>query len=105
MILDKLGSLCEYILFDDAWGGYENFIPLLKDAAVLTFPLNSRAPGILVTQSVHKQLAGLSMTSQIHKKTATSRITPITFPMMCGMTPISCIFPPPPTTHCWRGWK
>ncbi|WP_299145692.1 ornithine decarboxylase [uncultured Dialister sp.] len=67
-ILEKIGHLCEYILFDDAWGGYENFIPLLKDAAVLTFPLSEEAPGILITQSVHKQLAGFSMTSQIHKK-------------------------------------
>lgn len=80
MILDKLGSLCEYILFDDAWGGYENFIPLLKDAAVLTFPLNSRAPGILVTQSVHKQLAGLSMTSQIHKKDSHIKDNPYYLP-------------------------
>ena len=67
-ILEKIGSLCEYILFDDAWGGYENFIPLLKDAAVLRFPLSEESPGILITQSVHKQLSGFSMTSQIHKK-------------------------------------
>ncbi len=67
-ILEKIGPLCEYILFDDAWGGYENFIPLLKDAAVLRFPLSEESPGILITQSVHKQLSGFSMTSQIHKK-------------------------------------
>lgn len=67
-ILQKLSSLCDYILFDGAWAGYENFLPLLKDSAVLTFPLSPEAPGILVTQSVHKQLAGFSMTSQIHKK-------------------------------------
>ena len=68
MILEKLGPLCDYILFDGAWAGYENFIPLLKDSAVLTFPLGPEDPGILVTQSVHKQLAGFSQTSQIHKK-------------------------------------
>ena len=67
-ILEKIGPLCEYILFDDAWSGYENFIPLLKDAAVLRFPLSEESPGILITQSVHKQLSGFSMTSQIHKK-------------------------------------
>lgn len=67
-ILSKLGHLCDYILFDDAWGGYENFIPLLKKSAVLAFSLGEDAPGILVTQSVHKQLSGFSMTSQIHKK-------------------------------------
>ena len=68
MILEKLGPLCDYILFDGAWAGYENFISLLKDSAVLTFPLGPEDPGILVTQSVHKQLAGFSQTSQIHKK-------------------------------------
>lgn len=67
-IIEKLSPLCDYILFDGAWAGYENFLPLLKDSAVLTFSLDSTAPGILVTQSVHKQLAGFSMTSQIHKK-------------------------------------
>ena len=40
----------------------------MKDSAVLTFPLGPEDPGILVTQSVHKQLAGFSQTSQIHKK-------------------------------------
>lgn len=67
-IIRRIGSLCDYILFDGAWAGYENFLPLLQDAAVLTFPLTKDDPGILVTQSVHKQLAGFSMTSQLHKK-------------------------------------
>ncbi|WP_252496716.1 hypothetical protein, partial [Escherichia coli] len=30
--------------------------------------LNENDPGIIVTQSVHKQQAGFSQTSQIHKK-------------------------------------
>ena len=67
-ILRRIGPLCDYILFDGAWAGYENFLPLLQDSAVLTFPLAKDDPGILVTQSVHKQLAGFSMTSQLHKK-------------------------------------
>lgn len=67
-LLRRIGSLCDYILFDGAWAGYENFLPLLQDSAVLTFPLTKDDPGILVTQSVHKQLAGFSMTSQLHKK-------------------------------------
>lgn len=67
-LLRRIGSLCDYILFDGAWAGYENFLPLLCDSAVLTFPLTKDDPGILVTQSVHKQLAGFSMTSQLHKK-------------------------------------
>lgn len=67
-IIRRIGPLCDYILFDGAWAGYENFLPLLCDSAVLTFPLAKDDPGILVTQSVHKQLAGFSMTSQLHKK-------------------------------------
>lgn len=67
-IIRRIGSLCDYILFDGAWAGYENFLPLLCDSAILTFPLAKDDPGILVTQSVHKQLAGFSMTSQLHKK-------------------------------------
>lgn len=67
-LLRRIGPLCDYILFDGAWAGYENFLPLLQDSAVLTFPLTKDDPGILVTQSVHKQLAGFSMTSQLHKK-------------------------------------
>lgn len=67
-ILRRIGPLCDYILFDGAWAGYENFLPLLQGSAVLTFPLTKNDPGILVTQSVHKQLAGFSMTSQLHKK-------------------------------------
>lgn len=67
-ILRRIGPLCDYILFDGAWAGYESFLPLLQDSAVLTFPLTKDDPGILVTQSVHKQLAGFSMTSQLHKK-------------------------------------
>lgn len=67
-IIRRIGNLCDYILFDGAWAGYENFLPLLQDSAVLTFPLTKDDPGILVTQSVHKQLAGFSMTSQLHKK-------------------------------------
>lgn len=67
-ILRRIGPLCDYILFDGAWAGYENFLPLLQGSAVLTFPLTKDDPGILVTQSVHKQLAGFSMTSQLHKR-------------------------------------
>ena len=67
-IVEKLSNLCDYILFDAAWAGYENFIPLLQKSAVLTLPLHKNNPGLLVTQSVHKQLAGFSMTSQLHKK-------------------------------------
>ncbi|QAV22390.1 ornithine decarboxylase [Proteus hauseri] len=67
-VVDKIGHLCDYILFDSAWVGYEQFIPMMKQCSPLLLTLNETDPGILVTQSVHKQLAGFSQTSQIHKK-------------------------------------
>ncbi|MHC1718099.1 MAG: ornithine decarboxylase SpeF [Acidaminococcaceae bacterium] len=67
-VVDKIGHLCDYILFDSAWVGYEQFIPMMKDCSPLLLDLTPDDPGIIVTQSVHKQQAGFSQTSQIHKK-------------------------------------
>ena len=67
-VVDRIGHLCDYILFDSAWVGYEQFIPMMKDCSPLLLKLGPNDPGILVTQSVHKQQAGLSQASQVHKK-------------------------------------
>ncbi|AZV07135.1 ornithine decarboxylase [Enterobacter sp. N18-03635] len=67
-VIDKIGHLCDYILFDSAWVGYEQFIPMMVETSPLLLELNESDPGIFVTQSVHKQQAGFSQTSQIHKK-------------------------------------
>lgn len=67
-VVEKIGHLCDYILFDSAWVGYEQFIPMMRDCSPLLIDLKESDPGILVTQSVHKQQAGFSQTSQIHKK-------------------------------------
>ncbi|HDR2374953.1 TPA: ornithine decarboxylase [Enterobacter asburiae] len=67
-VIDKIGHLCDYILFDSAWVGYEQFIPMMAETSPLLLELNESDPGIFVTQSVHKQQAGFSQTSQIHKK-------------------------------------
>lgn len=67
-VVDSIGHLCDYILFDSAWVGYEQFIPMMKDCSPLLLELGPEDPGIFVTQSVHKQQAGFSQTSQIHKK-------------------------------------
>lgn len=67
-VVDKIGHLCDYILFDSAWVGYEQFINMMADTSPLRLELNENEPGIFVTQSVHKQQAGFSQTSQIHKK-------------------------------------
>ena len=69
-VVDKIGHLCDYILFDSAWVGYEQFIPMMRDCSPLLLELGPDDPGIFVTQSVHKQQAGFSQSSQIHKKDA-----------------------------------
>lgn len=69
-VVDKIGHLCDYILFDSAWVGYEQFIPMMRDCSPLLLELGPEDPGIFVTQSVHKQQAGFSQSSQIHKKDA-----------------------------------
>ncbi len=67
-MIDTVGHLCDYILFDSAWVGYEQFIPMMADSSPLLLELNENDPGSFATQSVHKQQAGFSQTSQIHKK-------------------------------------
>jgi ornithine decarboxylase len=67
-VVDRIGRLCDYILFDSAWVGYEQFIPMMRDCSPLLLELNGDDPGIVVTQSVHKQQAGFSQASYIHKK-------------------------------------
>ncbi len=67
MIVEKIGHLCDYILFDEAWAGFMKFHPLFagRFAMGLTH-LGPEQPGIIATQSTHKQLAGFSQASQIH---------------------------------------
>ncbi len=67
-IIKKIGHLCDYILFDSAWLGYEQFVGIMRTGSPLLLDLKENDPGIIVTQSVHKQLAGFSQASQIHKK-------------------------------------
>lgn len=67
-VVEKIGHLCDYIVFDSAWVGYEQFIPMMKDCSPLLLDLKPDDPGIIVTQSIHKQQAGFSQASQILKK-------------------------------------
>ena len=68
-VVDKIGGLCDYILFDSAWVGYEQFIPMMADRSPLLLDLNENDPGIFVTQSVHKQQAGFSNVADPQKIT------------------------------------
>jgi ornithine decarboxylase/arginine decarboxylase len=66
-IVDKIGHLCDYILFDEAWAGFMKFHPLyVRRYAMGLQKLDDNSPGIVATQSTHKQLASFSQASQIH---------------------------------------
>ncbi len=69
LILRKIGHLCDYILFDEAWAGFMKFHPLFAGRFAMGLAdLDDRAPGIIATQSTHKQLASFSQESQIHMR-------------------------------------
>ncbi|MDQ0504137.1 Orn/Lys/Arg family decarboxylase [Xanthobacter agilis] len=69
MILNKIGHLCDYILFDEAWAGFMKFHPLYAGRFAMGLSgLGPDSPGIIATQSTHKQLASFSQASQIHMK-------------------------------------
>ncbi len=68
-ILARIGHLCDYILFDEAWAGFLKFHPLFKGRFAMGLDgLHDGHPGIIATQSTHKQLASFSQASQIHVK-------------------------------------
>ncbi|MGJ4905982.1 Orn/Lys/Arg decarboxylase N-terminal domain-containing protein [Bradyrhizobium sp. HKCCYLS2058] len=69
MILKRIGHLCDYIMFDEAWAGFMKFHPLYAGRFAMGLgDLGPDAPGIIATQSTHKQLASFSQASQIHVK-------------------------------------
>ena len=68
-IIARIGHLCDYILFDEAWAGFMKFHPLFRGRFGMGLDkLGADSPGIIVTQSTHKQLASFSQASQIHVK-------------------------------------
>ena len=68
-VLEKIGHLCDYVLWDEAWIGYNAFHPLFDDHSPMRLQdLQPEMAGLFSTQSVHKQGAGFSQASQIHKR-------------------------------------
>ncbi|WP_315832033.1 Orn/Lys/Arg decarboxylase N-terminal domain-containing protein [Bradyrhizobium prioriisuperbiae] len=68
-ILERIGHLCDYILFDEAWAGFMKFHPIYAERFAMGLRgLSENSPGIIATQSTHKQLASFSQASQIHIK-------------------------------------
>ena len=58
-VMEKIGHLCEYVLWDEAWIGYNAFHPLFTDHSPMRLTnLSPEMPGLFSTQSVHKQGAG-----------------------------------------------
>ncbi len=67
MILARIGHLCDYVLFDEAWASFMKFHPLYAGRFAMGLnELGESSPGIIATQSTHKQLASFSQASQIH---------------------------------------
>jgi ornithine decarboxylase len=70
-VMEKIGKLCDYVLWDEAWIGYNAFHTLFEDHSPMRIEeLGPEMPGLFSTQSVHKQGAGFSQASQIHKRDA-----------------------------------
>jgi ornithine decarboxylase len=68
-VLEQIGHLCDYVLWDEAWIGYNAFHPVFEGHSPMRLEhLNPDMPGLFSTQSVHKQGAGFSQASQIHKR-------------------------------------
>jgi ornithine decarboxylase/arginine decarboxylase len=66
-VVERIGHLCDYILFDEAWAGFMKFHPLYERRYAMGLrALGTDSPGIVATQSTHKQLASFSQASQIH---------------------------------------
>jgi arginine/lysine/ornithine decarboxylase len=68
-VLERIGHLCDYVLWDEAWIGYNAFHPLFEGHSPMRLQhLKPEMAGLFSTQSVHKQGAGFSQASQIHKR-------------------------------------
>ncbi|MEP6969286.1 MAG: Orn/Lys/Arg decarboxylase N-terminal domain-containing protein [Betaproteobacteria bacterium] len=66
-LIGRIGHLCDYVHFDEAWAGFMKFHPLFAGHFAMGLEhLDASSPGIVATQSTHKQLAGFSQASQIH---------------------------------------
>ena len=69
LVVERIGHLCDYILFDEAWAGFMKFHPIYAGRFAMGLgDLGPEQPGIIATQSTHKQLASFSQASQIHFK-------------------------------------
>jgi ornithine decarboxylase len=70
-LIERIGHLCDSVHFDEAWAGFMKFHPLFEGHFAMGLEnLDATSPGIIATQSTHKQLAGFSQASQVHVRDA-----------------------------------
>src|ERR1700729_2396811 len=68
-IIERIGRLCDYVVFDEAWAGFMKFHPLYERRFAMGLrDLSETSPGVIPPQSAHKQLASFSQASQIHMR-------------------------------------
>src|SRR6202044_2948349 len=54
-IVERIGHLCDYILFDEAWAGFMKFHPIYERRFAMGLrALGPNSPGVVGTQSAHK---------------------------------------------------
>ena len=90
-ILTRIGPLCDYLVFDEAWAGFMKFHPIYSGRYAMGLRgLDETSAGIIATQSTHKQLASFSQASQIHIKDSHirgQRFPPATRSAMSSLSP------------------
>jgi arginine/lysine/ornithine decarboxylase len=54
-VIERIGHLCDYVHFDEAWAGFMKFHPLFRGHYAMGLEnLNATSPGIIACQSTHK---------------------------------------------------
>ena len=76
--MEKIGHLCDYVLWDEAWIGYNAFHPLFAITARCGSRSSTRRWRAVLTQSVHKQGAGFSQPRRSTSATSTSAVSAAT---------------------------
>src|SRR5271163_4712738 len=94
-IVERIGHLCDYILFDEAWAGFMKFHPIYEGRFAMGLKdLGEGSPGVVATQSAHKQLASSRRPRKSTCATATSRAS-VDASSIAASTKVSCSTPRP----------
>jgi hypothetical protein len=92
-LVSRLKPLCDYILFDEAWAGFMKFHPLYAGRFAMGLgDLGPERPGIIATQSTHKQLPASARPRRSTSRTAISKAS-AGGSSIAGSTSSSCCMP------------